>query len=88
MRPNAGRAILGGFVRTLAITFMMYFVSPMITGKAMDVAAMLGDFVHMGRPMGLAVRFINGTIIFPLILVFVLWNVSPADRLRKAPYGA
>ena len=43
MRPSVGRAIGGGFVGTLAITFMMYIVSPMIMGKPMDVAAKLGD---------------------------------------------
>ena len=78
MRPSVGRAILGGFVGTLAITFMMYVVSPMMMGKPMDVAAMLGDFLHVSSTMGMVVHFINGTIIFPLILAFILWNVLPA----------
>jgi hypothetical protein len=30
MKPNLGRAILGGFAGTVAITLMMYFVSPMM----------------------------------------------------------
>jgi len=30
MRPNIGKAILGGFVGTLAITLMMYRVGPMM----------------------------------------------------------
>ncbi len=83
MRPNVGRAILGGFVGTLAITFMMYVVSPMIMGKPMDVAAMLGDFLRIGRTLGMFVHFINGTIIFPLILAFILWNLLPGGPTLK-----
>jgi hypothetical protein len=83
MRPNIGRAILGGFVGTLAITFMMYVVSPMIMGKPMDVAAMLGDFLRIGRTMGMVVHFVNGTIIFPLILTFILWNLLPGGPTVK-----
>ncbi len=83
MRPNVGRAILGGFVGTLAITFMMYVVSPMLMGKPMDVAAMLGDFLHIGRTLGMVVHFMNGTIIFPLILTFVLWSLLPGGPTAK-----
>jgi len=43
-RPTLSRAILGGFVGTLAMTVMMYFVAPMI-GLRMDIAAMLGSLV-------------------------------------------
>jgi hypothetical protein len=70
-------------VATLAITFMMYVVSPMMMGKPMDVAAMLGDFLHVGRTMGMVVHFINGTIIFPLILAFILWNALPGGPTAK-----
>jgi uncharacterized membrane protein YagU involved in acid resistance len=83
MRPSVGRAIVGGFVGTLAITFMMYVVSPMMMGKPMDVAAILGDFLHVGRAMGMVVHFINGTIIFPLILAFILWNLLPGGPIAK-----
>jgi uncharacterized membrane protein YagU involved in acid resistance len=83
MRANIGRAILGGFVGTLAITFMMYFVSPMLMGSPMDIAAMLGDFLGVGWTIGMVVHFMNGTIIFPLILVFMLWNVLPGRAATK-----
>jgi hypothetical protein len=83
MRPNIGRAILGGFVGTLAITFMMYVVSPMMTGKPMDVAGMLGDFLRLGWTMGMIVHFVNGAIIFPVILAFILWNLLPAGPTVK-----
>ena len=83
MKANIGRAILGGFVGTLAITFMMYVISPMLMGMPMDVAAMLGDFLGVGWTLGMVVHFLNGTIIFPLILVFILWNALPGGATSK-----
>ena len=44
MRPNIGRAIVGGLAGTVAITMMMYFVSPMM-GVKMDIAASLGTML-------------------------------------------
>ena len=41
----------------------------------MDVAKMLGDFLRTTRNVGMAVHYINGTIIFPLIFTWILWNV-------------
>jgi uncharacterized membrane protein YagU involved in acid resistance len=83
MRPNVAKALLGGFIGTLAITFMMYVVSPLLMGKPMDVAAMLGDFLGIGRTGGMVVHFINGTFIFPLFLAFLLWNVLPGGPTAK-----
>lgn len=83
MRPSVGRAILGGFLGTVAITMMMYFVAPMMLGMPMDVAKMLGDFLGAGRTLGMGLHFINGTIIFPLILAYILWNVLPGGPTSK-----
>jgi uncharacterized membrane protein YagU involved in acid resistance len=62
---------------------MMYFVAPMMMGMPMDVAKMLGDFLGIGRNLGMALHFINGTIIFPLILAYVLWNLLPGGPTSK-----
>ena len=62
---------------------MMYVVSPMLMGMPMDIAAMLGDFLGVGRTMGMVVHFVNGTIIFPLILVYILWNALPGGPTTK-----
>jgi uncharacterized membrane protein YagU involved in acid resistance len=83
MRPNVGRVILGGFAGTLAITLLMYFVSPLLMGMPMDIAAMLGDFLGIGWTMGMVVHFVNGTLIFPLILAFILWRVLPGGARTK-----
>src|SRR3970040_474890 len=79
MRPNTGRAILGGLVGTVAITFLMYVGGPMMGLPRMDVAAMLGGMLG-GWGMGMAMHILNGTVIFPLIFAYVLyakWRGSP-----------
>ncbi|HEY4580880.1 MAG TPA: DUF6789 family protein [Candidatus Acidoferrales bacterium] len=73
MRPNTGRAILGGLVGTLAITFLMY-----AGGLRMDIAAMLG-----GWGMGMAMHLLNGTIIFPFIYAYVLFTKLPGSPHLK-----
>jgi uncharacterized membrane protein YagU involved in acid resistance len=83
MRPNSLRAIVGGLLGTIAITFLMYYVAPFMLGQPMDVAKMLGDFLGTSRNVGMAVHYINGTIIFPLIFVWILWNVLPGGATGK-----
>ena len=80
MKPNLGRVILGGFVGTLAITFLMYVGAPMMGLPKMDIAGMLGTMLG-GWSMGMVMHFINGTIIFPLIYAYILFG-----RLPGSPY--
>lgn len=83
MRPSAPQAIFGGFIGTLAITAMMYWVAPLLMGAPMDIAKMLGDFLGIGRVGGLVVHFINGSIVFPLIYAFMLYGVLPGGPVLK-----
>lgn len=83
MRPSSLRAIVGGFLATIAITFLMYFVAPFMLGQPMDIATMLGDFLGTTRTIGMGVHFINGTIIFPLIFTWFLWNALPGGPTAK-----
>lgn len=86
LRPSVSRAILGGFVATIAITALMYG-GPMMGMPKMDIAEMLGTIVG-GWWMGMAVHFINGTLIFPLIYVFALYNILPgAPWLKGTTWG-
>jgi uncharacterized membrane protein YagU involved in acid resistance len=80
MKPNIGRVILGGFVGTLAITFLMYVGAPMMGLPKMDIATMLGHMLG-GWSMGMTMHFINGTVIFPLIYTYLLFG-----RLPGSPY--
>ena len=77
MKPNTGKAILGGLVGTVMMTLMMYFVAPMMMGQRMDIAAMLGSMMGNNWMLGMMMHFVNGTVIFPLIYVFLLYKFLP-----------
>lgn len=83
MKPDTRRAMLGGFVGTVAITLLMYLVAPMMTGQPMDIAAMLGPFTGAGWIGGMLLHFLNGTVIFPLIYVYALYAVLPGGPTMK-----
>jgi hypothetical protein len=94
-RVNAGRAILAGFVATVAMTIMMY-AGLMMGMPKMDIAATLGSVMSGGMPapgsggwwMGMLVHFVNGTIIFALIYASGLAGALPgALWLRGATWG-
>ncbi|MBA3806270.1 MAG: hypothetical protein H0X14_11230, partial [Acidobacteria bacterium] len=89
-RPNMGRAILAGFIATLAMTMVMY-VAPMMGMPKMDIAAMLGSMMSKQMPapmsggwlMGMMMHFVNGTIIFPPIYAYLLYPILPGSPLLK-----
>jgi uncharacterized membrane protein YagU involved in acid resistance len=83
MRPNLGRLILAGFLGTVAITAVMYFVAPLLIGEPMDIAAILGRTLGTTWTVGMLLHFVNGTIIFPLIYSFILWNFLPGTPTAK-----
>ena len=76
MKPNIGRAFGGGFVGTVIFTLMMRFVAPMM-GVRMDIVAKLGEMTHSGMAGGIFVHLLNGTVIFPLIYVYLLYRRLP-----------
>lgn len=77
MKPNIGKAILGGFVGTVLLTLMTQFVAPMMTGLKMDMAARLGDMTGTNRLVGMMIHFVTGSVVFALIYVFVLFRFLP-----------
>jgi len=87
MRPNIRRAILGGFVGTLAITAMMYWVGPMVGMMKMDIAASLGTMLGGSWALGMMMHFVNGTIIFPLIYAYRLFRVLLGGPTLKGVEG-
>lgn len=82
MRPGVGRAILGGFMGTLALTLMMKFVAPMM-GVQMDIAENLANMMHASWSAGMATHFMNGTLIFPAIYTFLLYRLLPGGPVAK-----
>lgn len=77
MKPNIGKAILGGFVGTVLLTLMTQFVAPMMTGQKMDMAARLGDMTGTNRLVGMMIHFVTGSVVFALIYAFVLFRFLP-----------
>lgn len=82
MKPNWHRVILGGFVGTLALTFMIYKVAPMMGMMKMDIAGKLGQMFG-GWAIGMVMHFVNGTIIFPLVYAFLLYRFLPGRPVVK-----
>ena len=82
MRPNLSRAVLGGLAGTLVMTGMMYMVAPMM-GLHMDVAAMLGSMLGGNWAAGMTMHFVNGSLIFPAIYVYLLYGLLPGSPAVK-----
>ena len=82
MKPNTWKAIAGGFIGTVMFTLMMRVVAPMM-GVRMDIVAKLGEMTHTGMAGGLFMHFLNGTVIFPLIYVYLLYRLLPGAPWQK-----
>ena len=88
MNSFYGKAVLGGLVGTALLTMMMYFVAPMMLGQPMDIAAMLGSVMGGSWALGMAVHWMNGAVIFPLLYAFVVYKVLPgAPLVRGIAWG-
>ncbi len=87
MHLNTGRSMFGGLVGTSVMTVMMYMVAPMM-GLNMDIAQMLGSMLGGSWAAGMAMHFINGTIIFPLVYAYVLYAWLPGGpAVKGAAWG-
>ena len=75
------RAIIGGVVGTALFTAMMYFVAPAMTGRATDIAAMLGSVMGGSWALGMMAHLATGIIVFPLIYILVV-----SQRLTGPPW--
>ena len=70
--PALSRLFLGGLAGTAAITLMMYFVDPLITGRTMDIAQILGKVLGSPhRAGGMVFHVFNGGVLFPLGFAFL-----------------
>ena len=87
MRPNVTRLVLGGLVGTMAMTAMMYMVAPMM-GVRMDIAATLGSMLGGSWAAGMAMHFVNGALVFPLVFGYLVVARLPGPPvLRGALWG-
>lgn len=89
-RINVGKAMLAGFMATLVMTMIMY-IAPRMGMPKMDVAAMLGGMLGQATPepmssvwlMGMILHFVNGSVVFPLIFAYVIYDRVPGAPWRK-----
>lgn len=89
MNLNLKRLIVGGAAGTAVMTMLMYFAAPMMLGRPMDIAAMLGQVLAGSWALGMLMHLVNGTVIFPLILGSVVYHYLPgAAWFRGATWGA
>ncbi len=87
MKTNVLRAIVGGLVGTLAMTMMMYLVAPTM-GVRMNIAASLAGMLGAPWAVGLAMHFLNGSVIFPLIYALVLFrHLKGGPAVRGITWG-
>lgn len=83
MRPDVGKALLGGFLGTAVMTGMMYWVAPLMLPGPMDIAGMLGGMLSVSWTVGMVIHFVNGTVIFSLVYALVLYGVLPGQPWMK-----
>ena len=77
------RLFLGGFVGTSVMTFMMYFVRPKLVGAPKDIAAEPAGQVGAPWGVGMAMHYVLGAVVIPLLLAFVLSKVLPGPSVVK-----
>lgn len=82
MRPNFGKAVLGGLIGTIVMTLMMMFVAPMM-GVHMDIAKNLAMMMGSSHAVGMAAHFMLGSLVFPAIYAFLLFRFLPGVPIVK-----
>ena len=82
MKPNWKRAIVGGFVGTLALTFMMYKGAPMMGMMKLDMAARLGQILGSWTA-GMVMHFFIGTVVYALSYALLAYRFLPGPPVVK-----
>lgn len=67
---------------TVILTLIMRFAAPMM-GVSMDIVAKLGELTHTGMAGGIFMHLLNGTVIFPLIYLYLLHRRLPGAPWQK-----
>lgn len=83
MKPIVIRLLGGGLVATVAMTLMMHFVAPIMTGQAMDIAARIAGMLGMPYLVGVGIHFINGVVLFPLAYALFAFSRIPGPPVVR-----
>ena len=67
MKANIGKACLAGFIATTIVTFMVYFVSPNMTGGPSDLAAVLVGMLNLSWILAIGVYYLIGALLMPVV---------------------
>ena len=81
LRPNPGRAILGGFVGTAVMTVSLYMLAPLVMSEPPDLA-MMADHASYWLP-AMFLHFINGSITLPLIYAYLVSRILPGQPWQR-----
>jgi uncharacterized protein DUF6789 len=88
MKANIGKACLAGFIATTIVTFMIYFVSPYMTGGPSDLAGMLVGILNLSWILAIGVYYLIGALIMPLIYAqFLNPYLAGGPVLRGMTWG-
>jgi hypothetical protein len=88
MKPHYGRACFGGFVATIVVTFMVYFVSPNMTGGPSDLAAMMVSLLGVSWIAAIAMYVVIGAVVFPVFYErFLNGRLPGGPALRGTTWG-
>lgn len=88
MRPNIVRACLAGFIATTIVTFMIYFVSPYMTGGPSDIAGMLVGMLGLSWILAIGVYYLIGALIMPVLYAqFLNPHLAGGPVLRGLTWG-
>ena len=73
------KAMGAGLLGTLIQTILVYGVSPLVLGRSMDLAALLGS----ACPLGLLMQVLSGSVCFPLGYVCLAFLSFPGPPVLK-----
>ena len=81
------RGLLGGFLAFLVFNILVFHVSPKFLGEPLDVALAMSVF-HVGFTAADVIRFLVGSVAFPLLYLAVFLPLVPlAPALRGLLFG-
>lgn len=83
MKPHIVKILIGGLAGTLLMTLMMRFAAPMLIGRPMDIAALLGNMMGGIYVMGMAAHIMLGVLVLPLVYAILLFRFLPGAPLVK-----
>ena len=76
---NIIKALIGGFLGTLAFTLMGKFIAPHLIGHSMNVAAIIAHMLGTSDTVGLMMHFMVGTIVFPIAYLLIGYSRLPGS---------